>query len=341
MYKNGNESAVKRMYTQIVDNIYSIYIPIPNNPLKNLNAYLIKGEERNLLIDTGFSNRVCREAMYEGLDELGVSMENTDIFITHMHSDHTGLVNTLATPTTRVFISAEDKWRVIDMHSDDIAQRSYVTQRANGFMDDQIYNMPVFKGAAPRKEDMYEDYITFDEGAEFEYGGHTLRAVFTPGHTPGHMCLYDEQNEILFLGDHVLFDITPNVSRWMRVADSLGMYISSLVKIRDYKVKYALPAHRGSTCSLAQRVDQIIEHHGVRVRETLDLVYEMPGATAYDIAGKVTWNIRHNGDWEDFPLAQKTFAVGEMRAHLEYLVVRDRISCEERAGVLYYYPPNY
>lgn len=79
------------MYTHIEENIYSIFVPLPGNPLKNLNAYLIKSESgRNLLIDTGFRQDECRQALLAGLDELGVSMENTDIFLTHMHSDHTG-----------------------------------------------------------------------------------------------------------------------------------------------------------------------------------------------------------------------------------------------------------
>lgn len=44
------------MYTQIEENIYSIYVPLPENPLRNLNSYLIKGEGgRSLLIDTAFA----------------------------------------------------------------------------------------------------------------------------------------------------------------------------------------------------------------------------------------------------------------------------------------------
>ena len=42
------------MYTHIEDNIYTIPVPLPNNPLRSLNSYVIKGEDRNLLIDTGF-----------------------------------------------------------------------------------------------------------------------------------------------------------------------------------------------------------------------------------------------------------------------------------------------
>ena len=86
------------MYTHIEDNIYTIPVPLPNNPLRQLNSYVIKGEGRNLVIDTGFKLEECRKALCDGLEELGVDMNCTDIFLTHMHSDHTGLAAELATP---------------------------------------------------------------------------------------------------------------------------------------------------------------------------------------------------------------------------------------------------
>ena len=83
------------MAERIADGIYRLYIPLPNNPLKNLNSYLILGEDRNLLIDTGFQIPPCLEAMNAELQELSVDMNKTDIFLTHMHADHSGLASTL------------------------------------------------------------------------------------------------------------------------------------------------------------------------------------------------------------------------------------------------------
>ena len=51
---------------EIIPNIYSIPVPLPNNPLKELNAYLVKGSQRSLLIDTGFNLPECREALEKG-----------------------------------------------------------------------------------------------------------------------------------------------------------------------------------------------------------------------------------------------------------------------------------
>ena len=87
------------MYTHIEDNIYTIPVPLPGNPLKCLNSYVIKDGKRSLVIDTGFRMPECREALTTGLAELGIDMNKADIFLTHLHSDHTGLAPELASPS--------------------------------------------------------------------------------------------------------------------------------------------------------------------------------------------------------------------------------------------------
>lgn len=326
------------MYKQITDNIFSIYVELPRGPLKNTNAYLIKGKDRNLLIDTGYRTKICMDSLTAGLRELDVDMGDTDIFLTHFHPDHIGLVPDIVSPGAKVFMSAEDTWRQRFTSDQATANTlTYETQRANGFSDKQIALSPQMKSRSLGPGD-FDDFTTFEEGAVFEYGGHTLKAVAVPGHTPGHMVLYDEANKLMFLGDHVLFDITPNIQRWMRVKDALGDYVQSLLKIRDYDVEIALPGHRGRKGKLSERVDALIDHHGARVGEAVDTVEKYPGQTAYQLASHMSWNIRYNGDWENFPMQQRVFAVGETRAHLEYLMHRDRVIREERDGVHYYHP---
>ena len=54
------------MPEQIIPNLYRIPVPLPGNPLKELNAYLIRGTDRPLLIDTGFRQEACRQAALPG-----------------------------------------------------------------------------------------------------------------------------------------------------------------------------------------------------------------------------------------------------------------------------------
>ncbi|MBR2491704.1 MAG: MBL fold metallo-hydrolase, partial [Ruminiclostridium sp.] len=161
-------------------------------------------------------------------------------------------------------------------------------------------------------------YTPVKEGEVFTIGDYQLEVLSVPGHAPGQLCLWMEREGILFTGDHVLFDITPNISVWANMDNMLGRYLESLKRIRAYPVKLALPAHRHSG-DLNTRIDQLLVHHRNRVAETLSIVEKYPGMTAYDITGRMTWDIRAKS-WEDFPLNQKWFAVGEALAHLELLI---------------------
>lgn len=49
-----------------------------------------------------------------------------------------------------------------------------------------------------------EPDLLLTEGSEVSFGNHTLRTLFTPGHTPGHVSFYEESAAALFDGD-VLF----------------------------------------------------------------------------------------------------------------------------------------
>ena len=66
------------MPQQIIPNLYRIPVPLPGNPLKELNAYLIRGKDRCLLVDTGFRQDPCRQALFSQLKELGLELNPSD-----------------------------------------------------------------------------------------------------------------------------------------------------------------------------------------------------------------------------------------------------------------------
>ena len=93
-----NIEKMENLVEQVSDGIWRIGVELPQNPLRELNSYLIKGKEneRDLLIDTGFRREECREALFAGLRALGSSTDRLDILLTHLHSDHTtGVVRLL------------------------------------------------------------------------------------------------------------------------------------------------------------------------------------------------------------------------------------------------------
>lgn len=80
----------------------------------------------------------------------------------------------------------------------------------------------------------------------------------------------------------------------------------------------------GAGGDLARRTAELKEHHAERLTEALDAVRTAPGRTAYELAGRIRWKIRAR-NWEEFPLAQKWFAVGECQAHLDRLMVLGKV----------------
>ena len=314
------------MYTHIEDNIYTIPVPLPNNPLRQLNSYVIKGEGRNLVIDTGFKLEECRKALCDGLEELGVDMNCTDIFLTHLHSDHSGLAAELATQSSKIYISRADGELLTLSLTQGLGRVE--EYRSYGFSEKELENFWENPSMKYRQESPFS-FTYVADGDVLTYGGRRLEVIFTPGHTPGHVCLYDRANKVMFLGDHVLFNITPNITTWPFFEDPLGHYVHSLMDISIYDVRLPLPAHRGVNGTMAERIGTIIEHHGARIREMLDILTERPGLTPYDLSGMMTWRVHGmTNSWADFPLNQKWFAVGETAAHLDYLLKRGRVRRE-------------
>ena len=312
---------------EIMEHIYRIPVPLPGNPLKELNAYLIKGRDRTLLIDTGFRQDECREALFSGLKELGLGPGDADILLTHLHSDHAGLAPEAAGERGTIYVSEVDRPFLADMSvREEFRLQSDQRFLAEGFPPDLVKTRRDSNPAwalAPADGGHYEG---LEDGQVIETGGYKLHCLLMPGHTPGQMCFWMEDRQVMVLGDHVLFDITPNITSWAAMPDALGTYLEKLKEIRAYDVKRPLPGHR-KPGDMKGRIDQLLVHHARRLEEAYQAVANHPGAAAYELAGYMTWKIRASS-WEEFPLAQKWFAVGECMSHLAHLMAEGRVRRE-------------
>ena len=320
------------MPQEIIPNLYQLRVPLPGNPLKELNAYLIRGKDRCLLVDTGFWQEACRQALFAQLGELGLGPGDVDVLLTHLHSDHSGLAPEAVGERGTIFVSAVDRPSLDCTRQQRARNWEGLTARfaQEGFPPDLLADMEHTNPARSMAPPECGRYESLTDGQILEAGGFRLQALLMPGHTPGQMCFWMEREGIMFLGDHVLFDITPNITAWPSLPDALGAYLENLDRIRAYAPVRALPGHRESG-DLALRVDQLKEHHCRRLEEALKVVRDHPGAGAYELAGHMTWKIRAKS-WADFPVAQKWFAVGECMSHLDRLMAQGRIACRTEGG---------
>ena len=323
------------MIREVERDIYAINVPLKGNPLKMLNSYFIRGKERDLLIDTGFRRDSCREALEVALKDLGSDKSRRSVLCTHLHSDHSGMADWFAGKDQPIYMSEADMRlheRFATGEARRISHERFLKEGFPGNILELVYSTnPARTEAMPPGDPRMSP---LRDGQAIRVGEYELKTVLVPGHTPGNCMFWEASKKIMFTGDHVLFDITPNITNWPGYEDALGSYLESLHKAKEYPVRLALPGHR-ETGDYHERIDKLLEHHAGRLAEQERIIAQGPGQTAYELAGKMHWKIRAR-NWQEFPPIQKWFAVGECIAHLDYLLKRGRITKYEAGGVALY-----
>lgn len=325
---------------EVYSNIFRLKTPMPNSPLRSVNAYLIKGADRNILIDTGYNTDVCADYLRECLSTLGADPERTDILLTHFHSDHAGASTSLIHESRKIYVPQQEYAFFGIQENADIYDESrrprYLTE---GLSEEYFQRIMSLRQAGSGEPDSFSQrFEPFDETSVFQAGGYRLVPLHTPGHTPGHMCFWEAEHKIMFTGDHILFDISSNIIPWPGIPNTLGIYLYSLKKLRDYDVQLALPGHREPGNMLA-RIDEQLEHHDQRLKECEAVIKLYPGKTALEITELITWKIRNRSNKRSIPLRLMRYAFGECLCHLDHLTLLGRVQrkLQEDDGFYHYY----
>ncbi|HOB29513.1 MAG: MBL fold metallo-hydrolase [Dethiobacteria bacterium] len=324
----------KPFFEEVLPQLFRAEIPLPRNPLKATNSYLIKSRERNLIIDTGMNREECMTAFSAVLRELQIDLAQTDFFITHLHADHLGLVSELAKPSSRIFFNRLDAAVVT---YGDLWKLLFNAAKKHGFHEEELKEA-LFKHPGYRYS--HSGPINFEylhEGDRLTYGPYTFTCVHTPGHTPGHLCLYEQSQKLFLSGDHILGDITPNISAWEDSENPLQQYLQSLDKVSRMEIELLLPGHRRVVSDCRGRIEELKKHHHERLEEVSSIIRAKGPSNAYEIASHMEWDIEAS-DWEHFPITQKWFAIGEAIAHLHYLEEVGKIRRKEQNGTVLFYP---
>lgn len=315
-------------------NIYQLDIPLRNNPLKSLNCYLIVGVE-SLIIDTGFHTAEGEALIREAMAALGMEPSHTRLFLTHLHSDHTGLADRLAKTGVRVSMGPVDLALLRSSldPSGDFWQEVLAISIEQGLSADHLA-LSDHPGFRYRPLALPEVAIS-RPGDRFLVGDYLFEVIDLPGHTPGLQALYEPKHGLLFSSDHILEQITPNITYWgERFGDSLGQYLGSLDQVLAMTVTRVFSSHRSLPTDHRARIDQIKRHHELRLQECRAILQGGP-ASVREVTRKLSWDIRATS-WEDFPASQKWFAAGEAQAHLVHLVARGELTSEKQGEELIY-----
>ena len=239
--------------------------------------YMIKDGDDTVLVDCGWNTDSAYQALEEGMKEHGSHPSaTTKLVITHVHPDHYGMAGRLKRLSDCDVVIHEKDTEVITSrylapkHLTDEMSKFMVTHGvpASDSPMMSMGSMNMIDKVAPVPPD-----TEVKGGETFKAGRFDFEIIWTPGHSPGHICLYEPNHKILLTGDHILPTITPNVSIHSQTHGSpLGDYMRSLKKLEDLDVKWVLPAHEFEITDLKKRVIEIEHHHEERLDEMVRCV---------------------------------------------------------------------
>ncbi|WP_101773846.1 MBL fold metallo-hydrolase [Peptostreptococcus faecalis] len=326
------------MVTELYKNVYSFPVVLPDSPLKAINIYVIKDKEKALVLDTGYNMEESKESMIQGLKELGLKVEDTSLFLTHLHSDHTGLAAMFADAGCDVYASKLDGESVNNMAKGKYWNLMGELLQLFGISEDEI-NVTDNPGYLYRLSHAI-DIKYVEPGDIIKTGDYEFEVADLKGHTPGHIGLIEKNHKLLFCGDTILNRITPNITFWgFEYGDILGTYISTLLRLRGEDIEHCFSTHRSMITDYRKRIDELVAHHIDRLQEILDAMEEGEEYVIREISPRISWRIKADS-WDDFPAAQKFFASGETMSHVEHLVFTGNVKRENRNGTLYFKKVN-
>lgn len=306
--------------------LWSVPVPIPDNPLRYVLVYALELDSGVAIVDAGWNTDIAWTALEQGLDSMGAQMSDVEaVLVTHIHPDHYGLAGRVREASGAwVALHPADaailKARYID--TDDLLATMRDLMIDSGVPDEKLPDLNLASMMIRSQVTMAEPDVLLEDGERPKLGGWDLRAIWTPGHSPGHLCFYSEERELLLAGDHILPRITPNVSvHSQQHLNPLGDFLESLLAVRNLPVEEVLPAHEYRFAGLDARVDELIAHHTDRLVGLERSLAERPGSTAWELTLDMTWS----RPWEDIPPFMQRAANGETLAHLVLLENHDRV----------------
>lgn len=329
--------------TEVIPGIFQLKLPLPARDilLGYVNVYLVKGDNGYLLIDTGWNTEEAFASLKNQLAEIGIGIEDISrVVVTHVHPDHYGLAGRLK-GLDRIQLCMHElerdtiKSRYQDMES--LLQKTGQRLHTNGVPPDELPVIQTASVAMARFVVPTSPDITFHGGETISTGLFNFKVLLMPGHSPGHICLYEKDKKVLLCGDHILPTITPNIGLHPLSGDNpLGDYFDSLNTAGQLDVDLALPGHENPFSGLQRRTEELIAHHRLREAKILETIQDKE-KNAYQISNEITWISDTNGiSWRSLAPLHKRLAILETLAHLEQMRFSGEVNKFARGDIIYY-----
>ncbi|MEV1167835.1 MBL fold metallo-hydrolase [Nonomuraea sp. NPDC049784] len=311
--------------------LWSIPVPIPINPLRYVLVYALELPDGVAIVDAGWNTDEAYDALVAGLGVAGYAITDVKgVLVTHIHPDHYGLAGRIReTSGAWIALHPADAGLVRERYDDEAIDSLVERERALlarcGVPPLTLDELAGASMMIRHMVSMARPDRLVEDGEELGLPGWDLRAVWTPGHSPGHLCFFSPSRRLLLSGDHVLAKITPIVAVHPQSGPNpLADYLDSLAAVRKLDADEVLPAHEYRFLELAERVDYVMAHHDARLAEIEQVVGSLDGVTCWDAATRLTWS----RPWETIPPFMRRSANNETLAHLVWLEAKGRVRRE-------------
>lgn len=301
----------------VLPGVHRVELPLPFS-LGSINVYFVETRSGHLLIDCGMDTPECFDALDRARADLGIGWSGvTNVVLTHMHPDHMGLApRVLALSGAKLAMHPRDMELLATLAGDSAKPDwGHLAMLRAGVPEDLIGRVErAFVNVRRSFRELQPDVLL--RGGERISASHgDLEIIWTPGHSPGHICLYQTTSRALFAGDHMLERISPNIG-WLPEADPLHDYLQSLKSLAGFEIDLILPSHGEPFSGHRDWIARALEHHEERCRTVLSLLGEN-ALTAHELTLKM-WD-------RELSSFDYRFAVFEVLAHLEYLYNREEV----------------
>jgi glyoxylase-like metal-dependent hydrolase (beta-lactamase superfamily II) len=277
---------------EIVQGVHQIKIPLPG-AVDHMNVYLIEGTQGNLLIDTGFDTPEAFGALRDALKFSGFGFKDiTVIEATHIHPNHYGMVDKLKQMSGARVALSDIEARFLDSRygkTDSLLEEVKKLLASNGVPEADLTELAESSLAIKQFVGVVKPDIILKDGDKITVAASEFKVILTPGHSPGHICLYEPKRKLFFSGDHLLPDIFPHVGFHPQSgANPLADFFKSLDALAELEVSFIFPGHGSVFSGFSLRLGELHYYHEQRQR-TIMRIIESDNKSAYQIATEIPW----------------------------------------------------
>ena len=314
---------------EIVQGVHQIKLPLPAGALDHNNAYLIEGSNGNLLIDTGFDTPEAFAALRDGLRFSGFGFKDiSQIVVTHIHPDHYGLADKLKQMSGATVACSDIEAELIDSRyakTDDLLKEVRGLLKSNGVSEGDLTELTEASMAVRQFVGVVPPDITLKNGDKITVDTSEFNVVLTPGHSPGHICLYEPKRKLFFSGDHILPDIFTHVGLHPQSGENpLGDFFNSLEALANLEVSFIFPGHGSVFSGFQLRLGDLYRHHEQQ-QLAIKRIIENDMKPAYQIATEIPWMPGGEAvSFDKLSAFDKRLAVMETLAQLKLLVIEGK-----------------